>query len=314
MANCGCAQGTCSCRFEDSSDVEWSGSGIKSDPFLATPKPLIIADSTPTLALTLDIGDDVAALSAQPIVPVYVDAFTTDGTWTKPSGVNFARVMMIGGGGGGASGESHGHQQVDGGGGGDAGGVAIITYVGAAIPASAAVSIGQGGLGGVAAANSDGTAGGSGGDTMFGAALVRGGIGGEPLGLAGTHLALGNPPGQRAVNWDAEWNPAHYYLAPGAGGVGEGQEYSAQPGGYSHPGMGSRFPGNTGGGDLGEDGRDEPVTKMGGGGGGGPEGEDGGDGGLYGAGGGGGGSIPNSGFPGGSGGAGADGYLVVVSW
>jgi hypothetical protein len=309
VRNCGCAQGVCSCVFGESSDVGWSGTGIKSDPFTATPKPLIIADDTPSLALTLEIGDDEATLSAQPIVPVYVDEFTSSGTWTKPSGVTFARVLMIGGGGGGASGASHASPALCyGGAGGDAGQVAILTLTGAGIPASAAVSIGQGGLGGTGGAGSNG------GQTEFGSSVVRGGAGAGTPPLAPSHLTAGSPPGQRAVDAGDPWQPAHYYLAPGAGGPGQGAFTDAGPGGYSHPGMGSRFPGNTGGGEPGEDGRDEPVTKMGGGGGGGgAAGEDGGNGGLYGGGGGGGGHGFGA-IGRGAGGNGADGYLVVISW
>lgn len=318
MAKCGCAHGGCFCEFEDSTDVTWEGSGLKSDPFRAVPRPLIVADDTPTLALTLEIGDTEATLTAQPITAGYVDVFTSDGTWVKPAGITFARVMMIGGGGGGGAGSSEISTALRlGGGGGDAGQVAILNLTGSSIPSSAAVDIGQGGLGGIATANAPGAAGSNGGSTSFGSSLVRGGVGGAVLGQAGNHLSAGNPQGQFAVDYDADWNPAHYYLAPGAGGVGESIDFPARVGGYSHPGMGSRFPGNTGGGDIGEDGRDEPVTKMGGGGGGGAASENGGNGGLYGGGGGGGGTGIRSKFGitvGGNGGNGAPGYVVVISW
>jgi hypothetical protein len=308
---CGCAQGICSCKFQNSSDVTWSGSGTKSDPFLATAKPLLIADDTATLALDLQEGDDVLTLSAQPLIAAYVDVFTSDDTWVKPTGVTFARVLMIAGGGGGASGSFN--SATAGGGGGDAGQVVNFMLAGGGIPASAAIEVGQGGLGGAAPVAGTGAAGSDGGHTKFDDRLVRGGVGGQPLGLAGNHLSQGNPPGQWAVDWDATWTPAHYYLAPGAGGCGGGNTFDPQPGGYSQPGQGSRFPSNTGGGAVGEDGRDEPVTKMGGGGGGGDTAETGGDGGLYGGGGGGGGTRGSSSSPG-AGGKGANGILVVVSW
>lgn len=314
MAKCGCASGACSCKFEDSTDVEWSGSGIKSDPFVATPVPLVFADDTSTLALTLDVSDNVATLSAQPLLSSNVQTFTADGTWTKPGGVTFVRVTMISGGGGGAAGSTTGSQS--GGGGGDAGQVANFTLIGVEIPASAAVVVGQGGAGG-ATTSSVGLAGDAGGDTEFGAHQVRGGVGGAPLSLAGTHLAAGNPPGQQAEDHSAAWNPAHYYLAPGAGGIGQGTSTAARPGGYSHPGQGSRFPGDTGGGAINGNGRNEPVTKMGGGGGGGAIGEDGGNGGNYGGGGGGGGGGtfgPTGPTAPGVGGNGADGYVQVISW
>jgi hypothetical protein len=315
MARCGCAQGACFCHFEDTDTVGWTGSGTNSDPATATAKPLLIADDTSTLALDLLVSGSTGTLSAQPIINGHHHVFTADGTWNKPAGVTFARVMMIGGGGGGASGRSGGGSASLGGGGGDAGQVAIFMLTGAEIPASAAVVIGQGGNGGAPEINGNGNVGAAGGNTEFDTRLVRGGAGGRALGLAPTHLAPGMPPGQFAVDYDADWDPAHYYLAPGAGGAGEGFSWSAHPGGYSHPGQGSRYPGDTGGGTAGGgNGRDEPVTKMGGGGGGGAAGADGGNGGLYGGGGGGGGYVSSSALASGAGGDGADGILVVISW
>lgn len=315
MAKCGCAQGSCSCKFDDSGDVTWSGSGVKSDPFLATPKPLLIVDSTPTLALELDVGDDTMTLSAQPLIPVYVQEFTSDGTWTKPAGVTFARVMMIGGGGGGASGRSGGGTNSAGGGAGDAGQVVNFMLVGGAIPSSAAVTVGNGGLGGASVINGTGNAGGNGGSSGFDARLVRGGVGGQPLGLAGDHLAAGNPPGQFAVDALDIWIASHPYLAPGAGTPGGQPAWDAEYAGFSLPGQGSDWAS----GDYrmaapGQDGYDELVTKMGGGGGGGDRGEAGGNGGLYGGGGGGGGYESSSSLPSGAGGSGAKGLVRVIAW
>lgn len=316
MAKCGCTQGACFCVFEDSDSVTWTGTGSVSDPFTATPKDLLTVGDTSTLALDLDVAGDTAILTAQPIIGAHVDVFLADGTWTKPVGVTFARVLMVGAGGGGASGQVGSTSTVKGGGPGDGAGVAIITLVDTEIPATAAIVIGQGGAGGLAATTGNGNAGAAGGATEFDTFLVQGGSGGQPLGLAGSHLARGVPPGQQAVDWTVPFTEAHYYLAPGAGGGGEGRAYQPWAGGYSHPGQGSRFPSDTGGGTAGGgDGRDEPTTKMGGGGGGGGQGTAGGDGGLYGGGGGGGGyALAADHVPSGAGGNGADGICVVVSW
>jgi hypothetical protein len=313
MAKCGCAQGACFCRFANTSSAEVTGTGSDSDPFVATPKPLIIADDTSTLALTLNYTDEDAILGAQVVIGANFDVFTADGTWFKPVGVKFARVVMIGAGGAGASGDSNGSSGANGGGGGDAGQVLNLTLMDTDIPASAPITIGVGGTGGAAVTNAVGVDGTAGTDTHFGTYLVRGGAGGRSGGLAPVHLGPGLPPGQFAVDFDEVFTRAHYYLAPGAGGCGESYSWVAQAGGYSHPGQGSRYPDDVSGGDVGEDGRDEPVMKMGGGGGGGPQGFHGGNGGLYGGGGGGGG-YNVLGSASGAGGNGADGLVVVISW
>jgi hypothetical protein len=311
---CGCSAGAaCFCRFGDSPSVTISGSGTVSDPFIATPRPLITVGDSPSLILSLDIVDDTASLTAQPIIGATVDIITASGFWVKPPGVTFARVMMIGAGGGGASGQSGGGSSALGGAGGDAGQVANFILVDTEIPGVATVVIGAGGAGGASVTNSTGNDGAAGGDTKFDARLVRGGAGGQKLGVAPSHLAAGDPPGQFAVNYDQVFTQAHYYLAPGAGGAGECYTTDPIAGGYSHPGQGSRFPDDTGGGAPGQDGRSELVTKMGGGGGGGFSGFHGGNGGLYGGGGGGGG-FATSGQPSGAGGNGANGICVVVSW
>lgn len=315
MAKCGCAGSACFCVFADSDTVTVTGVGSASEPFVASAKSLLTVGDTSTLDLDLEIAENTATLTAQPLLGANVAVFTADGTWNKPAGVKFARVMMIGGGGGGASGQVKSGNAALGGGGGDSGQVVNFALYDTEIPISAAVVIGQGGVGGAAVDTGVGNNGLAGGDTSFDVRSVRGGAGGRTLGLAPVHLLpLGSVHGQWAVAWNEVFTAAHYWLAPGAGGVGEGYQYGAQPGGYSHAAQGSRFPGNTGGGTAGGGhGRNEPVSKMGGGGGGGAVGTAGGNGGLYGAGGGGGGyQLPGN--LSGAGGNGSNGICVVISW
>lgn len=320
MAKCGCAAGSCQCRFADSASVDITGSGSVSDPYTATPRPLLTVNDSPTLALTLDVTDDTASLSAQPLLGADVQVFTSDGFWVKPAGVTFARILLIGGGGGGASGKSTTSgpsTSSHGGSGGDAGQVMSTVLVDTEIPAAATVTIGQGGNGGVPVTNSFGFPGNDGGDTSFDIYTAPGGAGGGINGNSPSHGPEGMPPGQFASGEGAFWSPTWYYLAPGAGGHGESNVYSPTPGGYSHPAQGRRYPDDVGGGEVGGDGRDEPITKMGSGGGGGPGdpsgGFHGGNGGLYGGGGGGGGYAAYN-NPSGAGGDGAPGVCVVVSW
>lgn len=315
MGKCGCSQqGLCTCHFEDTSTVEWSGTGSTSLPFAGTAVPLVQGGETSTLSVNVEVAGDEMIISANPASEITASVFTADGSWSAPVGASFVRILMIGGGGGGASGRSSSVATAKGGGGGDAGGVVAITGPASAFPGVIAVTIGQGGSGGAGVVNGIGNNGTAGGSTSFGTRVVPGGAGGRTEGQAPVHLAAGMPPGQRAVAWDEVFTAAHPYLAPGAGGVGEGAQYSASPGGYSLPGQGERYPANTGGGPVSGHGRDEPVMKMGGGGGGGLEQQAGGNGGLYGGGGGGGGFSSNAAVSSGAGGAGADGLVVVVAW
>jgi hypothetical protein len=312
---CSCSDGGCFCKFEDSDTVAVTGSGSVDDPFVVAAKSLLIADDTATLDLELEISEDEAVLTAQPIIGAVVSVFTDDGTWNKPAGTQFARVLMCGGGGGGASGQNK-TSGARGGWAGDAGQMAVFTITGADIPASAAVVIGQGGTGGAGVtANQPGHEGLTGGTTSFGPRVVPGGRGGRTVDFPDHTVPRGEPPGQwAAANLSDIFVPAWYYLAPGAGGRGEGVETNADPGGYSHPAMGSRLPDSNGGGAAGGGhGSDELVTKCGSGGGGGAAEGAGGNGGLYGGGGGGGGYATPGGTSG-AGGNGAPGVLMVVSW
>lgn len=317
VRRCGCANDICSCHFANSDTVQWQGSGSPEDPFTASAISLLRVLDTPTLDLELSISDMVATLSAYPISgSVDYQVFTANGTWNAPVGVSVCRVMLVGGGGGGQSGGKRLLWAGNGGQGGNAGQVAIFTLTGSDIPGSASIVVGAGGAGGAALGSATstytpGNPGADGGDTSFDTLLAPGGLGGGQPGPQ----RPGMPPGQSSVVPTQPFTNQHYYLAPGAGGRGVASNPANGPdrGGYSHPGQGSRYPADVGGGDLGQAGRDEPVTLMGGGGGGGDVSGAGGSGGLYGGGGGGGG-FSTDGSSDNAGGDGAQGVCVVISW
>lgn len=94
--------------------------------------------------------------------------FTSSGTWTKPSGLEYIVIKGVGGGGGGGSVNDHGGGEVYGGGGGASGGYFEKIIPAADLSSSETVTIGSGG--GVATA---------GGTTLFGShATATGGNGG----------------------------------------------------------------------------------------------------------------------------------------
>jgi hypothetical protein len=127
--------------------------------------------------------------------PSYVlTEFIASGTWTKQSGLKRAFVLCVGAGGGSASGRQGAAGSNRFGGGGAGGGACTWRMVEAAgLPATVAVTIGAGGIGGASQTtpDSNGLPGTAGGDTSFGGIVVAkggnpGGGGSTAAGSAGT--------------------------------------------------------------------------------------------------------------------------------
>jgi hypothetical protein len=106
--------------------------------------------------------------------PVAIKTFTTDGTYTVPSGVSTIKVYVTGGGGGGGS-----HNTDDAQGGGGAGGTAIKLYT-VTPNQQFSYSIGTGGTASSGNTNSSGTGGGA---SYFNSTLIGYG-GNRPTGWA----------------------------------------------------------------------------------------------------------------------------------
>lgn len=129
--------------------------------------------------LTLSGGS--LALSPAATSQLREQLFTSSGTWTAPSGVTLARVVVIGGGGGGGAWNPDG-DGADGGRGGF-GGIAIGTFT--VVPSTNyTVTVGAGGSGG-GGARANGS---SGGTSSFGSVIsATGGAGGTSWGGIGTN-------------------------------------------------------------------------------------------------------------------------------
>lgn len=95
--------------------------------------------------------------------------FSSTGTWTKPAGLRYVIVEVVGGGGGGGGAESAANNTNGSGGGG--GGYSRKLILEAALGGTETVTIGDGGTAGA----DTGGDGGNGGDTTFGAHCTGGG-------------------------------------------------------------------------------------------------------------------------------------------
>lgn len=153
----------------------------------------------------------------------YYWAFTSSGTWNKPSGLDPDRMVVVelwGAGGGGAS------TAASNGSGGAGGGYLCRMFRLSQIPASVSVAIGAGGAGGVGA----NVAGANGGATTFGALMSAPGGGGGQVGAAS---AAGGTPATADEPGGSSPSGAAGAAALRAGGAGGGAKNGVSAGGAS---------------------------------------------------------------------------------
>lgn len=189
---------------------------------------------------------------------VYVQTFTSSGTYTPHAGMVNCIIEAWGGGGGGGGVRGATSNYVGGGGGGGGGYVWHLATA-AEIGTSKVVTIGSGGAGGVAGANN----GSSGGDTSVGSlCIAKGGSGGgsaDPFagryggsggsgGAVGTGIqTFGGAPGAPGIG---AGGPSFFVNSIGGGGGGTllGGGGQSITGNTTTSSAGSAAPANTGGG------------------------------------------------------------------
>lgn len=251
------------------------------------------------------------------------DVYTSNDTWTKPTGAKVVEVFAIGGGGGGgkASAGAAGTNRPGGSGGGP-GGAVIGQFDADDLTSTVAVTVGAGGTAGTVTGAFN--AGGDGGTSSFGSYVSAGGgvggpsgnfflvgqTGGSP-GASSLMVAAGGGGAFTGLGFQIPGQPGH--VGSGAGGAAISTANVVSPalaGGNSSAGAGGSAGGSS---NPGGDGTDGSGTNGGAGGGGGGEAQAGGDGGLGGGAGGGGGAAVSPAV-GGDGGAGGRGIVIVITY
>lgn len=132
-------------------------------------------------AISLTSAAIITAVAPSAILGEDIQTFTTSGTWTKPVWAKTVDVIAIGGGGGGGSGCRRGTgANLSGGAGGGSAPVSFYRALASDLTDTVSVTIGAAGTGGAAVTANDtnGNAGGNGGDTSFGSYVLSGGGGG----------------------------------------------------------------------------------------------------------------------------------------
>jgi hypothetical protein len=159
-----------------------------------------------------------------------VQVFTSSGTYTRPSGITKAKVIVTGGGGGGGGGNNNYNH----GGGGGAGGTAI-KFITSGLGSTETVTIGNGG-----SAGGGGQTGGAGQTSSFGSHCTGTGGSGGPEGQ-------GNPSGAGGQGTGGDINIVGGMGHPAGGGANSNDETSAGNGGASFWGGGGAAANHSGG-------------------------------------------------------------------
>ena len=291
-------------------------------------------NSTLTVGTISGLSANLAAKAGTAII----QAFTSSGTWTKPTGAKSINVQLFGAGGGGGSGRKDTTVATVkcGGGGGGGGGFLNVNIPADQLASTELITIGAGGSGGAGVSStSNGAAGIIGGSTSFNSVICVGGAGGNggtaSAGQGGAGLLQANSGASASVSggFGVSGNPASVSVAMQIGGAGGGSGGGNSVGNIgAGGGAGGRSNvGNLNGGAAGSSSGGAGGTGInnstnifyvgsGGGGAGGGfavSGGAGGDGGFP-AGGGGGGGATTSGGSSGAGGAGANGFAIITTY
>lgn len=200
-------------------------------------------------------GTQLNLLNSATLVPINkitVQVFTSNGTYTPTSGMQYCTIEVVGGGGGGGGAATNAAGNASCGTGGSGGGYARKTFTAATIGASQTVTIGTGGTGGSAGANNGSAGGNTSVGSLISATAGSGGTGGTTLSFVG---AGNNSSGTPGVGLNGDIN---MYGFPGSlglcnqagsfgfGGIGGGTYFSGQSSAQPANSIGTSAAANTG--------------------------------------------------------------------
>lgn len=169
---------------QDSADARYAQLGTLSS---ATPANVELDGSASAGVSSLAARGDHEHVFVHPGKPI-VRTYTANATWTKPTGLKYVKVRMVGGGGaGGGTGATTATTAAAGGGGGG-GGYCEKWIAAADLGATETVTVGAGGTAAAAGVNTGGT----GGTSSFGAHCSATG-GGGGVGMAATNGTTATP-------------------------------------------------------------------------------------------------------------------------
>jgi hypothetical protein len=307
---------------------------------LQSPASLLVdADVDAAAAIAQSKIDGLTTALAAKAAQAQVEIFTTNGTWTKPTGAKAVEIHLIGGGAGGGSGCSSPSGTAAGGGaGGGGGGRTFVSIDASFLGATETVTVGAAGTGGASRAaeagnGANGTAGtasavglwayagggsfGGGGTSALTPVPATGGGSTRAVFVGGAGGAVASSAGSQTFGNGGGGGNVTSGCGGGAGGGinAGGTVANGGVGGFQFIYNGAL----AGGTPVGQNGFSVPTNlPYGGSGGGGGNASktaaamSGGNGGLYGAGGGGGGA--GQGFASGAGGNGAQGIVVITTY
>lgn len=190
--------------------------------------------------LAVDAWIVISGLSRDGALLNTKNVYTSSTTWTKPAGIRFVEIEMVGGGGAGGGCNSTTGTQNSNGGGGGGGEYARARIDAASLGSTETVTIGAGGTGSV------GSSGGTGGTTSFGAHVTAAGGTGGSNGNAsdGNAVADSGSGGNGGTGADVSIIGSD----GGKGRVTGGEAHLSGDGGASHLSGGRSSAGLSGGG------------------------------------------------------------------
>jgi hypothetical protein len=231
-------------QLNEDTDNGTNSISLKAPAAIASDVTLVLPDADGTVNQAI-VTDGSGGLSFADVHGLRsVQTFTSSGTWTRPSGINFVKIIVVGGGGGSGGCAATGASDNAEAGGGGAGGTAIKLLDVSSI-ASSTITVGAGGTAGSAGDNN----GSAGGDSSWadGTNTITGSGGGFGAGSAAVSGSAVNDGGSGGSSSGGDINTT--------GGDGGNGRIIGGDRVFAHFGGNSMYGGITTGGDTARAGR-----------------------------------------------------------